>query len=331
MKIIFPNDSMPKRQADHARDGDEPAAQRSRCRIFSPSNMRASGSMTMGVMAMMAVTMPVGVVSSAHCMQLTPIVWPARLLASTHGQSFEFFAREKMNPSSAHHPARLRGMPPFDNQENEAEHNRAADDALVAGRAGIGMFAGRMRDDSRLCGSEPRRTRRRSRRWRWPECPGHRRPGAIFKWSPGAIAMATPARMTAMQRISARFQFCAEPEPFNHRGARRDEALGEENRPAAAEPRQGLKIRRVAEADAGETAQNKNGKRSPEVPAPKVFAQIARKKKRRRCARNWPRAAQPHGGAMAANGGDGKQQRGEQCGEHVGCGWEFFGAANPVW
>ena len=42
--------------------------------IRSPSNTRASGSMTIGVMAMMAVTIPVGVFSSAHCMQVTPSV-----------------------------------------------------------------------------------------------------------------------------------------------------------------------------------------------------------------------------------------------------------------
>jgi hypothetical protein len=34
---------------------------------------------------------------------------------------------------------------------------------------------------------------------------------------------------------------------------------------------------------------------------------------------------------MAANGGDGKQQGGEQRGEHVGCERKIFGVANPVW
>jgi len=42
--------------------------------IFSPSNTRAKGITTSGVIAMIASTMPVGVVSSAHCMQLTPSV-----------------------------------------------------------------------------------------------------------------------------------------------------------------------------------------------------------------------------------------------------------------
>src|ERR1019366_7024708 len=74
--------------------------------IFSPSKTRASGSMTMGVMAMMAVTMPVGVFSSAHCMQLTPIVCPARLLTRTHGQSFNFSRAEKESIICASSPCR---------------------------------------------------------------------------------------------------------------------------------------------------------------------------------------------------------------------------------
>ena len=44
----------------------------------------------------------------------------------------------------------------------------------------------------------------------------------------------------------------AEPEPFDQRGERRGEALREQNGPAAAEPRQGLKIGGVAQADAGQ-------------------------------------------------------------------------------
>src|SRR6266404_3868462 len=40
----------------------------------SPSRTIANGITTMGVMAVMASTMPVGVVSSAHCRQLTPSV-----------------------------------------------------------------------------------------------------------------------------------------------------------------------------------------------------------------------------------------------------------------
>ena len=117
----------------------------SRAEIRSPSKMRASGSMTMGVMAMMAVTMPVAVFSNAHCMQLTPTVWPARLLTSTHGQSFNFSRAE----NGIHHLrviAAPAGVPPFHHQKNDAERDRAAEDALIAGRAGVGMFARRVRD-----------------------------------------------------------------------------------------------------------------------------------------------------------------------------------------
>jgi hypothetical protein len=124
----------------------------------------------------------------------------------------------------------------------------------------------------------------------------------------------------------------AEPEPFDQHGERRDEALGEQNRPAAAEPRQRLKIRGVAEADAGQSAQDKNGKR----PAAGARAERVRpNRQKKHGAADAPEirlhAAQPRRGAMAANGGDGKQQRGEQRGEHVGCKREIFGAANPVW
>src|SRR2546427_4200236 len=41
----------------------------------------------MGVVAVMARTIPVGVVLSAHCMQLTPSVCPAKLFATTQGQA----------------------------------------------------------------------------------------------------------------------------------------------------------------------------------------------------------------------------------------------------
>ena len=41
-------------------------------------------------------------------------------------------------------------------------------------------------------------------------------------------------------------------------------------------------------------------------------------------------AAKPRGSAMAANGGDGEQQGGEQRGKHVGCERRFSGPTNPV-
>src|SRR6266852_6074330 len=57
----------------------------------SPSKAKVKGMTTMGVTAMIASTMPVGVVSSAHCMTLTPMVWPARLLARTQGHTPRHF------------------------------------------------------------------------------------------------------------------------------------------------------------------------------------------------------------------------------------------------
>ena len=56
---------------------------------------------------------------------------------------------------------------------------------------------------------------------------------------------------------------------------------------------------------------------APAVPAPNKFAQMCQKNKR---ADDAPEigldAAQPRGGAMAADRGNGEQQRGEQRGEH---------------
>src|SRR5882672_7954513 len=61
--------------------------------IFSPSNIRASGITVSGVSAAIDITMPVGVLSSAHCRQLTPSVWPARLFITTHGQMRRHLSR----------------------------------------------------------------------------------------------------------------------------------------------------------------------------------------------------------------------------------------------
>ena len=111
----------------------------SRAEILSPSKMRASGSMTMGVMAMMAVTMPVGVFSSAHCMQLTPTRLAGEAVDQHPRPELQFFARGKR----IHHLrviAAPAGVPPFHHQKHEAERDRAAEDALIAGRAGVGMF-----------------------------------------------------------------------------------------------------------------------------------------------------------------------------------------------
>src|SRR5436190_21040796 len=60
----------------------------------SPSNTNVNGITTIGVTAMIASTIPVGVVSKAHCMQLTPKVCPARLFTKTHGQIFRHFCFE---------------------------------------------------------------------------------------------------------------------------------------------------------------------------------------------------------------------------------------------
>src|SRR5437870_2237034 len=69
----------------------------------SPSKTSAKGMTTIGVIAMIASTTPVGVVSKAHCMQLTPKVWPARLFIKTHGHtaSHFFFAASTVGPRGA--------------------------------------------------------------------------------------------------------------------------------------------------------------------------------------------------------------------------------------
>ena len=122
----------------------------------------------------------------------------------------------------------------------------------------------------------------------------------------------------------------AEPEPFDHRGEQRGEALGEQNGPAAAQPRQRLEIGGVAQADAGQPAQDKNGKRR----AAGAGAQRVRPDgQKQHGAADAPEiglhAAEPRGGAMAADGGDGEQQGGEQRGKHVG-GERYFFRPGPI-
>ena len=106
-------------------------------------------------------------------------------------------------------------------------------------RDGVGFAAQNRAERAAHCGNA-----------RWPAARfSDGRPG-FSDGRPVTCAMATPARTTAMQKISGRIQFCAEPKPFNQRGEGRGEALGEQHRSAAAEPRQGLKICRIAQADA---------------------------------------------------------------------------------
>ena len=120
-----------------------------------------------------------------------------------------------------------------------------------------------------------------------------------------------------MQAISRQGQFRAEPQPFNRDGGWRDQALREQNRAAAAESWQGLEQRGVAQADPGQPAPNEKPKRRAGRARAEHVRPDRQKEKR---AGDAPEirldAAQPRGGAMAAHRGNGKQQRGEQRGEH---------------
>ena len=298
----------------------------SRARILSPSNRRASGSMTMGVMAMMAVTMPVGVVSSAHCMQLTPTVWPARLLASTHGQSFNFSRAEN---DSAHWcvVSASAGVPPFHNQKNQAERDGAANDALVAGGAGIGMFAGRVGDGVGFA-AQDRAQRAANRGDGAGQKPGPQPARRNFQMVARGHRDGHAGEDDRDAKDFRQIQSGAEPEPFDQRGARGGEALREQDCPAAAKPRQGLKIRRVAQADAGEAAQNENGKcNAGRARAEKVRPDGQEEKRAADAPEIGLDTPQPRGGAMPANGGHGKQQRGQERGKHDGYGRKRFDAA----
>src|SRR5208282_335003 len=109
----------------------------------------------------------------------------------------------------------------------------------------------------------------------------------------------------------------AKPEPFNHDGNGRGEALREQNGAAAAKSRQSLEIRRVTQANAGQPAQNENGKCRATCAGAQGVRPDRQKKKR---AANTPEigldTTEPRRGAMTADCGQGEQQRGEQRGEH---------------
>ncbi len=320
---------MPKRQAQHASDGDEAAGERPRGDFFAFKNSRQrqhddgrrgdDGGNNAGGRVF---ERPL---HATHANRLA-----GQAVDQDPRPELEFFTRGKgiQHLRIITVPA---GMPPFHNQENQAERDGAADDTLVASRAGVGMFARRVRNEVGFAAQH--RAERAAERGN----------GAGEQASPqparGDFQMVArrerddhPGENHGHANNFREVQPGAEPEPFDQHGEQRGEALGEQNRPAAAEARQRLIISGVAEADAGQSAQDKNGER----PAVRARAErICPNRQEKHGADNAPEiclhAAQPRRGAMAANGGDGKQQRGEQRGEHVGCKRKIFDAANSAW